>query len=130
MGRAGYHLQGPVGLEWVNLMSGSIACVDCDAANETDGPVPNEKDRTRWLDSTGRLVECPMCDEGEIYWEENWLAGGSPMWRARSEACEHCEGSGELTVHDRCETCGRLEQSCGKGPERIVEADRLHDHLS
>ena len=107
---------------------GSIDCVDCDATNETDGPVPNEKDRARWIDSTGLTVECPMCDEGEIYWAENWLAGGSPMWKAHSEACEHCHGSSELKV-DRCETCGRLEQQAGEGPKRIPDVERIIKYL-
>ena len=105
-----------------------LDCVDCDATSEMDGPAPNKKDRTRWIDSTGLLVECPMCDEGQNYSEENWLAGGYPMWKAHYETCEHCEGSGELEV-DRCETCGRLEQQAGKGPKRIPDVDRIIKYL-
>ena len=110
----------------IQSIMGTIACPTCEATDQEGGPVPDATDRKRWLDTTGLLVTCPMCDNGEIYWEEH-----SPYsWEARREDCEHCDGSGELTVHDRCETCGRLEQSCGKGPKRVAETDRLHDHLS
>ena len=106
---------------------GSLICPSCEGNDQENGPVPDETDRKRWIDTEGTLVECPMCENGEIYWEENWLAGGYPMWEGHHGVCEHCEGSGELTIRDRCDTCGRLEHS--KGPKKIPEEDSIFGHL-
>ena len=104
-------------------------CPDCEGNDQENGPAPDETDRKQWIDKEGMLVQCPMCEnDGRVYWEENWLSGGSPLWRGRSAECEHCEGTGELTVHDRCSTCGRFEHS--KGPKKIADADRIYDRLS
>ena len=72
----------------IQSIMGTIACPTCEATDQEGGPVPDATDRKRWLDTTGLLVTCPMCDNGEIYWEEH-----SPYsWEARREDCEHCEG--------------------------------------
>jgi hypothetical protein len=34
-----------------------------------------------------------------------------------------------LKIHDRCGTCGRLEQAYGTGPERVDDDDRIRNHL-
>jgi len=113
----------------ISRVLGATSCPDCDGNDKNDGPVPNEKDREMWIDLAGYYVECPMCEDGRVYWEDNWLAGGEHRWRANNADCEHCKGSGELRIHDRCGTCGRLEQAYGKGPERVDDDDRIRDHL-
>lgn len=114
----------------IQRIIGSIACPTCESSDQEDGPVPDEKDRKRWIDRTGMVIECPVCDNGTIYWEENWHEGGDNRWSAHSQECEHCDGSGEYQVHDRCETCGRLEMAYGKGPERVSETERIYNDLT
>jgi len=99
-------------------------CDECNGSDLVDGPVPDDEDRTKWWSGNGDEVECPICERGLVEWDENWLSGGSPMWRARIGECEHCEGKGRIFV-DRCPDCYRLEGQYGKGPKRIREADRL-----
>lgn len=114
--------------EIIQHIIGSLVCPSCQGNDQEDGPVPDAMDRQQWLNKAGTLVECPMCENGEDQWEEHWHSGGSAQWSAHSAECEHCEGTGELTVHDRCETCGRFEHS--KGPKKIADADRIYDRLS
>jgi hypothetical protein len=103
-------------------------CSECDSNVILDGPVPDDDDRAKWWTDSGDQVECPVCDCGVVFWQEDWHAGGSAESSNHSGECEHCNGSGRVHV-DRCPDCFRIMDQYGKGPEKMSESDRVFDRL-
>ena len=115
----------------VDLGLNTGACSSCDGNDLQDGPVPDDKDRERWIDPEGVFVICPMCEDGWVEGDDwSYLGHGESYCKTIRWECEHCDGSGKYESPDRCEDCGRLEMAYGKGPEMVPDNHRLYDHLS